>query len=706
MTKASLFFIGLTLMSSLTISQAHAADDPYLWLEEIESTKSLDWVKAKNEVTRQKIEEDKTYPKYVEQAEAILNAKDKLRDGPLYNGYVYNFWQDETNVRGIWRRCHLKSFTKGTPKWEILIDFDQLAKTENENWVYKGAECLSPDYRRCMIRLSRGGKDASVLREFDVPSRSFVKESEQPFVLPELKSYVEWIDLNTLLLNSPFSDSVKTEAGYAREARIWRRGEKFDKSTVVYTAPKSDTGVWGGAFESQGRQVVIISRAINSLEQEFFLLSSDLKKTTQLSLPKKGEVHGFFKGMLLATSSEDWSIDKVEGGKQNIPAGDLVAFDLDAFVNNGKVPVVHTLFSANPKTSFEQVSVSKNHVYVNYLENVKSRLVRKTWNGKTWKDLRIKIKDQGSTYVRNTTPHSDDLLLTNTDLLTPTQIVYIDAKGSAKVVAKLPPRFKSAGLITEQRFATSKDGTKVPFFVVRNRKIKFNGKNPTLLYAYGGFSAAMTPSYRAISGKLWLEPGGVYVLANIRGGSEFGPSWHLGAVKEKRIKAYEDFIAVAEELIKLKITSTPKLAIQGGSNGGLLVSATMVMRPDLFGAVVSEVPLTDMLRFQKLLAGASWTGEYGNPDLDEGIRKFWEGISPYQNLKKDVKYPPILFATSTKDDRVHPGHARKMAARMLELGQDVTYFENIEGGHSASANLLQLARHQAIVYTFLKQRLF
>ncbi len=682
------------------------AEDNFLWLEGVEDAKALEWVKSKNALTQQTIESSKNFPQMRRQAEKILNAKDKLAEGPIYGDYLYNFWQDEKHVRGLWRRSKISDFIKKKPKWELLLDFDKLAKADEENWVYKGSECLKPDYNRCMLKLSRGGKDAAVYKEFDVKSRKFISAAENGFVIPELKSYLEWIDSDTLLLSTPLNEAGQTDSGYAREVRIWKRGQPLEKSSVVFSGSKSDVGIWGGSIEHGDRKLFVIARAINTLEQESYLLSSDLKKVQQIKLPKKSEIHGLYQGMLIVKTNEDWTVAIEGADKQTVPAGHVVAFDLDAYMKQGKVKALHTLFASSATSSVEQIAITKSHIFLNTLENVQTVLLRKSWDGTKWSDTNVKLKDQGIVYLRNNDIRRDDLMATNTNLLTPTQSVYIDSQGKSRVVQQLPPRFNSKGLMVEQKFATSKDSTKVPFFIVRSRKLKMNGKNPTLLYGYGGFGIAMTPSYPSLTGKLWLEKGGVYVLSNIRGGSEFGPKWHLSAVKENRIKSYEDFIAIAEELHRMQLTSPSKLAIQGGSNGGLLVSTVMVMRPELFGAVVCEVPLTDMLRYTKLLAGASWIGEYGDPEKDRSIKKFWEATSPYQNLKKDVQYPPILFATSTKDDRVHPGHARKMAARMLELGQNVSYFENMEGGHSASANLLQRARHQAIVYTFLHQRLF
>lgn len=680
---------------------ANAAQDPYLWLEEVEGKKAIEWVKKQNDVTVAKLEADPRFKKFENEAVAILNAKDKLASGALRGNFVYNFWQDEKSVRGLWRRATLASYNSGKPEWEILIDFDKLAETEKENWVFKGSACLGPKYELCLLSLSRGGKDAVVTREYSIPKKQFIADG---FNVPEVKGQLEWYNENTVLASVALNEKMTTDSGYGKQVQVWKRGEKLLSAPVAYEVQKTDIGAWVSVSEEGDKKVIVLTRSIDTLNKETSILADDLKTVTKLPLPTKAGIQGFFKDQMLASSDEDWSVKNSKGSEAKIKAGELVSFDYQKYLKDGVVDKLSVLFTQKPTTALSGVWISKNYVLMSFLDNVKSQLLRKTLKNGHWTESKIAIQDQGTIAVVNTTPYQDDFFISNTNFLTPTQILYSNDKGKTQVVQALPARFVAKDLMVEQKFATSADGTKIPYFIIRSKKTKLDGNNPTLLYGYGGFGVSMLPSYLAVSGKLWLERGGTYVMSNIRGGEEYGPNWHLSAVLENRNKCYEDFIAIAEQLIKSKYTSPAKLAIQGGSNGGLLVSATMVLRPDLFGAVISEVPLTDMLRFHKLLAGASWMGEYGNPE-EEKMKEFWTKYSPYQNVKSEVKYPSVFFTTSTKDDRVHPGHARKMAARMIEFGKDVSYFENIEGGHSASANLLQMARRQALVYTFLSERL-
>jgi len=691
-------FVWLVLFVSSVF--ANTPQDPYLWLEEVEGKKAIEWVKKQNEGTLSKLEADPRYNTFKTEAEKILNAPDKLAEGTLRGEYVYNFWQDEKNVRGLWRRAKLDSYNSGKPEWETLIDLDELAKKENENWVYKSTICFEPANELCLVSLSRGGKDVTITREFSISKKQFVKGG---FETPESRNNLDWIDENTLIAALPLSDKTKTDAGYARQVQVWKRGEKAANARVVYEIQKSDTGAFVTVMDHDGKQVILMYRSIDMNNYEYSILESDLKTVTTLSLPKKSRVQGIFKNLLLVSSKEDWSLKSPKGKETKIRADELVAFDLDKFKKEAVVEKLYVLYTPSKKTSFQGASVTKNYVFVSYLDNVNAKLLRKEFKNGNWVERKVSVENQGTITLLSANSNQDETFLKNTNFLTPTQILFLK-DGQAKVVQSLPARFNSKNMEIEQKFAKSADGTSIPFFIVRRKDAKLDGSIPTLLYAYGGFGNSMTPWYSAIIGKLWMERGGTFVVANIRGGSEFGPNWHLSVIKENRNKCFEDFIAVAEELVERRYTSKPKLAIMGGSNGGLLVSATSVMRPDLFGAVISQVPLTDMLRFHKLLVGNSWMGEYGNPE-EEKMRDFWLKYSPFQNVKTGVKYPPILFETSTKDDRVHPGHARKMAARMMEFGQDVSYYENIEGGHSASANLLQVAKQNALSFVFLSERL-
>ncbi|MEW6024907.1 MAG: prolyl oligopeptidase family serine peptidase [Pseudomonadota bacterium] len=669
-----------------------AAADPRLWLEDVGGEKPLAWVREHNAVTERELG-GAAQEALRARLQTILDAKERIPYANKHGDYLYNFWRDAQHVRGIWRRTTLAEYRKEAPNWETVIDLDALARSENENWVWAGATCLEPRGDRCLVSLSRGGGDAQVVREFDLKERAFVAKG---FTLPEAKSNIAWIDQDTLFVGTDFGKDSMTTSGYPRIVKEWKRGEPLANARTVYEADATDLSASGSRDLTPGYERDFVSRQIDFYTSELFLREGG--KLVKVDKPLDANAFAVRDQMLVELRS-DWTV-----GGRTWPQGSLLAMDFNRFMRGERD--FEALFTPSATTSLDGVAVTKNALLLTVLDKVKNRVVELRRVDKTWqrRDLAAPgIGTLGVSALDNL--ESDQYFLTVTDFLNPTTL-YLGEVGSDKRerVKAMPAYFDAKPYTVAQYEAKSKDGTMVPYFVVMDRKAKMDGKNPTVLYGYGGFEVSLKPSYSAVAGNAWLSKGGVYVLANIRGGGEFGPRWHQAALKENRQKAYDDFIAVAEDLVKRKVTSPRHLGIMGGSNGGLLVGATLVQRPDLFNAVVCQVPLLDMQRYHKLLAGASWMGEYGNPDDP----KQWEYISkysPYQNVFKDKHYPRVLFTTSTRDDRVHPGHARKMAALMQEQGHDILYWENTEGGHGGAANNEQAARMWALTYTFLLKQL-
>ncbi len=676
--------------------------DPYLWLEEVEGEEALDWVRARNAESLEILEEDPRYETYLEEAEDIVAAKDRIPYGAYRGGYVYNYWQDDEHVRGLWRRATLESYETETPEWDVILDLDALAEEEDENWVYKGSNCLAPDYTRCLLTLSRGGTDASVIREYDIEARAFVDDG---FVIPESKGWSDWLDQDRLLVATDFGEGTMTTSGYPRIVKIWERGTPLDEAVTLFEGKVEDVWARGFTIDSPEGSVAMISRGISFFQSEYFVLD-DQGALNPLPVPDHMELSGYHKRQVLIEPQKDWTVGEGDDAV-TYAKGSLLAFDLDVFLETGDVTPLTELVVPDERSSIRSVAEGRSAIIVSMLDNVTAKMERLRYDDDTgeWSRDTVAIPENGTASVSSSNPFTDVMFVNYENYLTPDTLYKTRAdEWAMRPMKSLPERFDATGLVTQQFEATSADGTKVPYFVVHREDITLDGSNPALLYGYGGFRISLTPSYSGTTGKMWLERGGVYVVANIRGGGEFGPRWHEAALKTNRQRAYDDFAAVAEDLIEKGITSPDKLGIYGGSNGGLLVGVAYTQNPELYGAVVCAVPLADMLRYHLLLAGASWMGEYGDPDVPEE-RAAIEAYSPYQNIEADADYPPVFFVTSTKDDRVHPGHARKMAARMLEYDHETYYYENIEGGHSAAANLLQTARRLALQYVFLNREL-
>ncbi|MBR7801011.1 prolyl oligopeptidase family serine peptidase [Undibacterium fentianense] len=665
-------------------------EDKHQWLEDVGGEKALDWVKARNQETRNKLDSDQGFLKLRNDLQVILDSKDRIPGIQKMGNWVYNYWMDADHPRGIWRKTSMREYRKPQPKWEIVFDLDAIAKEEKENWVFKGSQCREPEFDRCIVSLSRGGADAVTIRELDLKSKRFLKDG---FALPEAKMNIAWRDKDTLYIATDFGAGSLTDSGYPRIVKEWSRGTPIGTAKTVFEGQKEDISVSAGVARHRGIAHQIVNRAVTFYTSEVFLMQGS--KLQKLDIPAQTG-YEFFGSQLIVTPNESWTT----GGK-TYPQGSVLAIDFDKFLKGDRNFTV--LFQPTEHASFTGLTATKNFLLMQLLQDVKSSLVELQFKGGKWSARNVNLPTMGAVGVSPLdADKSDEYLLSYSDYLTPSVLQLAKAGTDQRELLKSAPAFFDASPYqTLQKFATSKDGTKVPYFMVFRKDIQFDGRNPTLLYGYGGFQVSLTPSYSGGTGKAWLEKGGVYVVANIRGGGEYGPRWHQAALKQNRQRAYEDFAAIAEDLIASKVTSSQHLGAMGGSNGGLLAGVALTQRPDLFNAVVSQVPLLDMQRFNKLLAGASWMGEYGNPDVPQEW-EFIQRYSPYHNVKAEVKYPNVLFITSTRDDRVHPGHARKMAAKMLEQGHpNVWYFENTEGGHGGAANNAQRADMSAITYSFL-----
>ncbi len=689
---APIVFLLITHIAT-AMAQDTTSDDPFRWLEDVRGDASLAWVRERNAKTAEALgtrELTALEPRIL----AYLDSDQKIPDVVKHGDRYYNFWRDAKNPRGLWRSTTLDEYRKPQPAWTTVLDLDALAAAENEPWVWHGAICRRPDHKRCLLSLSRGGSDASVIREFDLPAGSFVKDG---FMLPEAKSDVGWIDADSIYVGTDFGPGSLTSSGYPRVVKVWKRGTPLAQAQTVYEGSASDVSVFAFHDPTPGFERDFVGRAPTFFTSEMFLRrEGDLRK---LDKPASAIAY-VHRDLVLLRLREDWTI-----ADRTYPAGALLAADFDAFMKGERK--LEVLFSPTARTSLASVQPTRRFLLLNEIDNVSNRVAVLHRADGRWKRDLLQGMPQPATVTAWAidADESDDYFVNVQGFLTPTTLMMGTAgDGVPQRVKQLPAAFDASKLRVAQHAAVSKDGTRVPYFEVSRSDLQLDGEQPTLLYGYGGFQVSLLPWYSGSVGIAWLERGGVYVVANIRGGGEFGPTWHRSALKENRPRAYEDFIAVAEDLIRRKVTSPAHLGIEGGSNGGLLVGNMLTMRPDLFGAVVCDVPLLDMRRYHKLLAGASWMAEYGDPD-DPSQWAFIRTFSPYQNVRRDVKYPPTLFTTSTRDDRVHPAHARKMAAKMLAYGDDVLYYENIEGGHPAAADNRQQAYMSALRFTFLWQHL-
>jgi prolyl oligopeptidase len=693
-----LFTAGVTAACTQN-SGADATSDPFLWLEEQHGARAMAWVDSQNTMTTAVLEHDSSYSGLYDAALALAQSHDRIAYADFLGGDLYNFWQDSAHVRGIWRRTTLASYRTSSPQWTTVLDLDSLARAENANWVWRGSDCAAPTERRCLIALSDGGEDAATYREFDLRTRSFVKGG---FELPRGKQDETWQGEDTVLVSREWTKDELTPSGYPYIVKRLVRGQTLDQAVEVFHGDSTDGGYGvspGTLVDGTGHRAIVIVRPLTTFESEKYLVTpSGVKK---LALPPKSRFAGMVDGQILVQLSEAW-----KAGGTSIGAGALVSFDAANAAAHPDTLNPMTVFAPGPRESIDGVTTTRDRVLASIYQNVRGRVFSfsRAADGK-WTSHQLSLPDNLTTSVASANDRGNEAFVRVAGFLTPSSLWLADARsGQVTNLKSMPAQFSAAGDTVEQLEATSKDGTKVPYFVVHPRAMKLDGSNPTILNAYGGFEISETPFYSGTIGKLWLERGGVFVLANIRGGGEFGPAWHEAGLKTHRQVIYDDFAAVAHDLIARKITSTRRLGIMGGSNGGLLMGVEMTQNPELFQAVDIQVPLLDMLRFEQIDAGESWVGEYGSVSNPEE-RAFLASISPYQNLKRGVKYPEPLIWTTTKDDRVGPQHARKFAAKMALYGDPYLFYEVIEGGHGSGANLKESAHTNALEFTYFTRQL-
>jgi prolyl oligopeptidase len=652
-------------------------EDKFAWLEDVHGAKPLAWVAEQNKASLGVLKADPRYQKNYDSVLEVLDATDRIPMGSLRGAYVYNFWQDAKNPKGLWRRTTIASYQAKAPQWEVLLDVDALAKTEKENWVFAGSEC-APHETRCLIRLSRGGGDAVVLREYDLKAKVLATDG---FALPEAKSDASYLDDNTVLFAT--AKDGETSSGYAIKLRRWTRGTPVADAPVIFGGKKEDVLVSSMTVHLKDGNFGFVVRALDFFHTEYFAVDGTTAR--ELDIPQSADVKGMIAGRLIATLRETY---------KGLPKGALVAFGLD-----GAALLIH---APGPRSAIESVGVGRDKIYAAITDNVIGAVHAFAPDGDGWRDTVLTLPGNGAADVVSTNDYGPEAMFSFQNYLTPTTLYFDKGDNHPAPIKALPARFDASNLVSEQFEAVSKDGTRIPYFVTRPKNL--SGPAPTVLYGYGGFEVSLTPGYSANFGRLWLSHGGIYVVANIRGGGEFGPAWHDAALKTRRQHAYDDFAAVATDLQMRGLTTAPQLGIMGGSNGGLLVSTVMVQHPELFGAVVCQVPLIDMIAYTHIGAGASWIGEYGDPAVP-AERDYILTYSPYQNVKPGVKYPPVFFVTATSDDRVSPVHARKMAAKMEEQGHEVLFYENTDGGHAAAADHKQSAEMWGLSFVYLAQKL-
>ncbi|MES2035501.1 MAG: prolyl oligopeptidase family serine peptidase [Pseudomonadota bacterium] len=687
----------------LTSAAPALAETPFEWLEAVDAPRSMEWVEAENAKTLPVLTGDARYAGLHADALAILSASDRIPAPSFHGKDIYNFWQDGTNVRGLWRRVSLDGYRSATPAWETVLDLDALAKAEKANWIWKGADCRPTTHDRCLVSLSNGGKDAVEAREFDLKTRRFV---EGGFRLPESKQNVEWLDADTLLLTRDWGEETTTESGYGFVVKALKRGQPLAEAKEVFRGDPKDVSAQPVVYrDGAGKRIVLVGRGLDFFNTAWFLLPEDGGAAKALPLPKRSNTHGYIDGRLIVSIQEDWNFRG-----EAFTAGSLLAVDVPRLlvITQAAGSIVQPLYTPSDRRALDrdQVEVTETRVVAVEYDNVRGSLLSfargpdGTWVRQAYKGLANASVNLGAV-----ADDGDAVFYSEENFVTPTRLMLAATAAPTSVEVKaMPARFKADDLTVEQFEATSKDGTKIPYFVVRKTGLKYDGSAPAQVFAYGGFQLSKLPIYDPVNGKLWLERGGVQIVPNIRGGGEFGPAWHEAALKANRQRAFDDLFAVTEDVIARKISSPRHLGFYGRSNGGLLAGVALTQRPDLWNAVVVESPLLDMLRYHLLPAGASWIGEYGDPTKPEEaawIAKY----SPFQNVKPGVKYPLAYITTSTKDDRVHPGHARKFAARLAEVGAPYLYYENTDGGHANAADPNANAKRWAMHYVYLSRQL-
>jgi prolyl oligopeptidase len=686
--------LATTLLAAPVQAQTMQTEDPYIWLEDKDGAKPLAWVETENQRTLAWLQADPRYKQFYSEALAIASAQDRIPMPDQRNGRILNFWRDAQHPQGYWRATTEASYATASPRWTTLLDLDALSAAEGKKWVWKGATCLQPEERYCLVALSEGGEDAIEYREFDLEVGRFV---ENGFRLPKSKQGAAWVDRDTLLVSRDWGQGTLTVSSYPFVVKEVKRGQPLDQAREIFRGDAADQlGTYAETFhDADGSRAVVIERRQQFFGGDKHLLTRS-GRLVKLDIPTRASPVGLVKGRLAFTTQDPWG---------SLTAGSIAAAPL-AEVEKGRFTPV-AVFSPNSRQSVDGATVTRSAILANVYDNVRGRAMTFTPSGAGWTANRLALPDNLAVDLASATEASDTAFVTVTGFLDPTTLWRVDASGRAQPgsIKSLPPKFDASGHVVEQFEATSSDGTKVPYFVVRPKNAAADGATPTIMTAYGGFNISNTPGYGATTGKLWLERGGAFVLANIRGGGEFGPAWHDAGRKTKRQVIYDDFAAIARDLFARRITNPQKLGIYGGSNGGLLMGVQFNQHPELYRAVTIQVPLLDMVRYEGIAAGASWVDEYGSVSVPEE-RAFLQEISPYHNIKRTgANYPEPYIWTTTKDDRVGPQHARKFAARMKEYGLPYLFYEDTAGGHSGDADIEQGARLQALQMTYFAQKL-
>ena len=693
------FVLGLAAFAFATAALAAEDDDPNYWLSDIHGARALAWVKERDAKSEAVLKAD---PEYAADRAAILKSldtKDRIPLGNLDHGKLYNFWQDADHVRGLWRRAPMSAYRKPDPAWEVLLDVDKLDADQHKDWVFQGAQCTASD-RRCLVRLSPGGGDAAEMREFDPRTHELLADG---FTLPAAKSSAAYVDENTIVFATDFGPGTMTKSSYPRIMKLWHRGRKIADAKQVFEIGADDISVrnvvlHGPSGETDANATVLVERGISFFQNEYYFMAAD-GSTTKLPLPQGANLQGATKGNLILTLREDW---------MSFKKGSLLAFPLHAFLKTHKMPRIALLAAPDAHSTIESVSTGRDAVYASLFHDVTGSVhVFRPAKG-AWSDTALDLPKGGSTTVVSADDWGAGALFTYESFLVPPTLYEDRGDGKPAAIKSQAPLFDASDMTSEQFWATSNDGTKVPYFLIHKKGV--NGNVPTILYSYGGFELSLTPWYwndghRPLdAGQVWLNKGGAIAVANIRGGGEFGPAWHQAALKENRQKAFDDFASVAKDLETRGFTTPAHLGIVGASNGGVLTTVTMTQHPELLSAVVSQRPLVDMLRYTRFGAGASWVEEYGDPDKP-AERAYIEKYSAYQNVKPDVKYPSILFITETSDDRVTPIWARMMTAKMEAQGHEVLFNESSEGGHGPGSTNAAQAEMWALSFVYLAQKL-
>ena len=676
---------------------APGGGDPFLWLEDQTGARAMQWVRKQNARTLPILQGDPHYAQLFKDAYGIITSKGRIPYPHVLDGAVYNFWTDATHQQGIWRRTSFASYATNAPQWTTVLDLDALSKAEHKTWVFHGADCNWPDENDCLLSLSNGGEDADTVREFDLRTDSFVNGG---FTLPRGKQDVAWYNHDTLLVGREWTPGLLTKSGYPYVVKLLRRGQSLSSAVEIFRGKPTDVSDSAfSLYDAQGDRLTLINRGVDFFHSQTYLYNG--KKAVLTGLPLKASIDGMVDGRIIVSLNQNWNA----GGKQ-FPEGAVVALNYAQFKSDPTHVRATLVRAAGPREAIDGVAVMRSDLIMTIYQNVRGHAFVFTPAGSTgWSVKQLDLPDNSSVEIADTNLHNNRGYLSVTSYLTPTTLWSVDADtGAVAKVKAMPAQFDASKDAVDQYEATSTDGTKIPYFVVHPKNMKLDGQNPTVLYAYGGFQIPLWPSYSGNVGKLWLERGGVYVVANIRGGGEFGPAWHDAGLKTKRQIVYDDFYSVAQDLIARKITSPRRLGIQGGSNGGLLMGVEFTEHPDEWNAVDIQVPLLDMLRYEKIDAGASWVGEYGSISNPK-VKAFWEAHSPYQNLKEGVAYPEPFIWTTTKDDRVGPQHARKFAAKLAAMGVPYLFYEVTQGGHGFGANPKQDATTTALEWTYFTMNL-